>query len=187
MVLFINPEIFYTIAVKISPQNTQHTLDFIESTWKSVLPGQDFQLTFMEDRYHRLYSSEEKISQLFTIFSFLAIYIAALGLFGLASFSAEQRRKEIGIRKVLGATIGGVVTLLSQDYGKLVIIASLISLPLSWYLMNQWLQNFAYRIHISWWIFLFSGITALLIALLTVSFHAVKTALINPTESLRYE
>ncbi len=187
MVLYIKSEPFYNIAVKISPHDTQHTLDFIESTWHSVLPDHDLNLTFMEDSYQRLYYSEEKISQLFTIFSFLAIYIAALGLFGLASFSAEQRRKEIGIRKILGSTITGVVTLLSRDYGKLVVIASIISLPLSYYFMNQWLQNFAYHVSLSWWMFVLAGGIAIVIALLTVGYQAIRAATANPVESLRYE
>jgi putative ABC transport system permease protein len=134
-----------------------------------------------------LYQAEERLRQVVVFFASLAIFIAGLGLLGLASFLAEQRTREIGIRKILGATVAQVTVLLSKDFLKLVIAANLIAWPVAWYVMKRWLENFAYRSDISWWIFLMSGGVALVIALLTVSFQAIRAALANPVESLRYE
>jgi putative ABC transport system permease protein len=134
-----------------------------------------------------MYRAETKVGEIFSIFAALAIFTACLGLFGLASFTAEQRIKEIGIRKVLGATVSNVAMLMSRDFVKLVLVANLLAWPLAWYAMNRWLQDFAYRIDISWWVFALAGGMALLIALLTVSIQAVKAALANPVEALRYE
>jgi len=127
------------------------------------------------------------VQQIFFSFSVLAILIACLGLFGLAAFAAEQRYREIGVRKILGASISGIVTMLSKDFAKLVLIASVIAFPLVWWAMNKWLQSFAYRINIGWWIFVVAGVVAIIIALATVSFQAVKAALANPIKSLRSE
>lgn len=187
VVLYIEPEKFYTIAVKTASQNSQQAISFIESTWNEIMPNEKLNYSYMEDTYNLLYSSEEKISQVFTIFAFLAIYIAALGLLGLSSFSAEQRRKEIGIRKVLGSTTKGIISLLSKDYLKLVIISSVIALPISFYLMNKWLSDFAYKIEISWLPFVLSVILSLIISLVTVSSQALRAATLNPIESIKYE
>lgn len=187
IVLYINPKKFYAVAVKINPGNNQAVVNYIEQTWKEILPEQEFSYSFFEDKYNSLYSSEGKISRLFTIFSFLAVYIASLGLLGLTSFAAEQRKKEIGIRKVLGSSVKGIVVLLTKKYLKLVFIASIISLPLAYYLMNKWLQDFAYRIEISWFVFVLSVLVALLIALSTVSIQAIKAASSDPIKSIRYE
>ncbi len=130
---------------------------------------------------------ERKLSQVFTIFSGLAIFIACLGLLGLVAFSAQQRTKEIGIRKVLGASAPQIIFLLSRDFTRLVLIAIVIAWPIAWYSMHQWLQDFAYRIQISWWIFALAGVAALLIALITVSFQAIKASLANPVKALRTE
>jgi putative ABC transport system permease protein len=134
-----------------------------------------------------MYRAEQRVGKIAVIFSALAIFIACLGLFGLATFIAEQRTKEIGVRKVLGASVSGIVQMLSRDFIKLVGIAFVIGAPLAWYLMNHWLQNFAYRIHVSWWIFFAAGMGALLIALITVSFQAIKAGMANPVKSLRSE
>jgi putative ABC transport system permease protein len=145
------------------------------------------QYSFLDETYQKLYRSEQRIGQLFTVFSLLAILIASLGLFGLASFMAERRTKEIGIRKVLGATISNIITMMSWEFVMMVIISGIIAIPIAYYFMNQWLSNFAYHISISVGIFILATTLALGIALLTVSFQAVKAALANPVDSLRYE
>jgi putative ABC transport system permease protein len=134
-----------------------------------------------------MYRSEDKLKSLLGIFTTMAIFVGCLGLFGLAAYSAERRRKEVGIRKVLGASTQGVVLLLSKDFVKLVVISLLIASPVAWYFMNKWLRDFAYRIHISWWIFIVAAALTILIALLTVSFQAIKAAVANPVKSLRSE
>jgi putative ABC transport system permease protein len=159
----------------------------IESKWKSMANGVPFTYTFMDDDFNKLYQSEKQTGQLFISFAVFAIFIACLGLFGLVTYAAEQRMKEIGIRKVLGAKVGGIVGLLSKDFALLVGIAALIAFPAAWLLMNQWLHSFAYRIGISWWIFVAAGAAAFLIALLTVSVQTIRAAVANPIRSLRSE
>jgi putative ABC transport system permease protein len=141
----------------------------------------------MDDLFNKLYSSEQKTADILNIFSVLIILVACLGLFGLVTYTAEQRTKEIGIRKVLGASVSQVTQMLSKEFLKLVLIASVIAFPVAWWAMNKWLQSFAYRTNISWWIFVVAGIVVLAIALITVSFQAIKAALANPVKSLRSE
>jgi len=155
--------------------------------WDSYNTDEPFTYTFMDDLFNKTYSAEQKTGTILNIFSVLIILVACLGLFGLVTYTAEQRRKEIGIRKVLGASVSQVSKMLSKEFLKLVLIASLIAFPVAWWAMNKWLQSFAYRVHISWWIFFVAGLTALLIALLTVSFQAIKAAIANPVKSLRTE
>jgi putative ABC transport system permease protein len=162
-------------------------LSHIESVWKKFLPEAPFQSTFIDENFNRLYTSEQKQSTLFTIFAGIAILIACLGLFGLSAFAITQRIKEIGIRKVLGANTSSIVQLLSKDFLKLVAIAAVIAFPIAWYAMHNWLNDFAYRTGIPWWIFAVAGLLAALVALLTISFQAVKAALANPVKSLRNE
>ncbi|HYF33524.1 MAG TPA: ABC transporter permease [Chitinophagaceae bacterium] len=176
-----------TLFIKLGTGNTDETIARVEAAWKKVLPDQPLEYTFQDEQLNLLHRSEMKFEKMFSYLTGLAIIIACLGLFGLSSFMAEQRTREIGIRKVLGATVQGLVTLLSKDFIKLVLIAIVIASFLAWYFMNQWLQDFVYRVKIDWWVFLLGGIAALLIALLTVSFHAVKTAIANPVKSLRTE
>lgn len=187
MIFFISPRGYNRITVKIAAANIPETLEFIESVWQRFLPSQPFTYDFVDQRFAQLYRAEERLAQVVVFFASLAIFIACLGLLGLASFMAEQRTKEIGIRKILGATVAHVSLLLSKDFLKLVIIANLIAWPIAYFTMNRWLQNFAYRIEIEWWVFVLAGGLALLIALLTVSYQAIKAALANPVESLRYE
>ena len=149
--------------------------------------GMPFSYRFLDDSFNEMYNSEQRVGKIAMIFSILAIFIACLGLFGLATFIAEQRTKEIGIRKVLGASVNGIVQLLSKDFLKLVLIAFVIAVPISWWAMHRWLQDFAYRINISWWIFIIAGFLALVIALLTISFQAIKAAIANPVKSLKTE
>jgi putative ABC transport system permease protein len=175
------------ISVKVAGNNMAAAVAHIENVWKKFLPDTPFEYTFLDDNFDRLYRSENRQGSIFTLFACIAIFIACLGLFGLSAFTISQRVKEIGIRKVIGASVTGIVTLLSKDFLKLVAIASLIAFPLAWYAMNSWLQNFAYRSNIPWWIFAAAGIIAVVIALVTISFQAIKAANANPVKSLRSE
>lgn len=175
------------LSIKVSGNNMPAALAHIEKTWKEFLPEVPFSYTFLDDRFADLYRAEQQQGTLFTIFASIAIVIACLGLFGLSAFAINQRIKEIGIRKVIGASVPSIVTLLSKDFLKLVAVATVISFPIAWYAMNNWLQDFAYRSTIPWWIFLGAGIIAVVIALGTISFQAIKAATANPVKSLRSE
>ena len=175
------------LAIRLHPGNVAEAISAVEETWKKLAPNQPFSYTFLDQDYARLYNREQQMSHVFQIFSGLAILIACLGLFGLAAFTTQQRTKEIGIRKILGASVSGIVCLLSKDFLKLVLIANLIAWPIAYYAMNQWLQSFAYRINLGISTFILSGLIALFIALLTVSYQAIKAARANPVEALRYE
>ncbi len=175
------------VSFKISTANIPEILKQAENKWKALTPGLPFSFRFLDESFNEMYRGEQRIGKIILIFSTLAILIACLGLFGLSIFIAEQRTKEIGIRKVLGASVRGVVQMLSKDFIKLVAISFIIAAPLSWWLMNKWLQDFAYRVEISWWIFLLAAVLAFAIAIVTVSFQAIKAALMNPTKSLRTE
>lgn len=178
---------FGNVFIRIRPENVATTLSYIEKTWKSLYPEQPFEFYFYEDAIQQLYLSEIKMGKLFLIFAFLGIFVACMGLLGLAIFSAEQRVKEIGIRKMLGASAKNIVTLLSKDFLKLVIIAVMIAAPVGYYLLNIWLENFVYKINISWWILGCAGAISIFIALLTISFQSFRAAIANPVESLRNE
>ena len=149
--------------------------------------GMPFSYKFMDDSFSEVYKAEQQVGTLALSFSILAIFVACLGLFGLATFLAEQKTKEIGVRKVLGASVPSILLMLSKEFIKWIVIANIIAWPLAYYFMNKWLQEFAYRIEIGWWIFALSGIIAIIIALLTVSIQAIKAATANPIKSLRYE
>jgi putative ABC transport system permease protein len=185
--LYINPERFYTLAVRFKPGTGPAVLQSLEQIWKETVPDATFNFSFLSNTYDELYQSEDKIGQMITVFSILAIFISCLGLFGLASFTVERKTKEIGVRKVLGASVLWIVIYLSRQFVKWVILASVIAWPLSWFIINRWLQGYAYRVDINWWIFLIAGGTALIIALGAVSFKAIKAAVANPVEALRYE
>lgn len=159
----------------------------IERFYKASFPGNPFEFYFVDENYNRQYQTEQQYGQVFTLASALAIFIACLGLFGLAAFTTEQRTKEIGVRKVLGASVFSIVALLSKDFLKLVLVSILIASPIAWYAMSNWLTNYAYKVSIEWWMFAGAGLLAVSIALLTVSFQSVKTALMNPVKSLRTE
>jgi putative ABC transport system permease protein len=175
------------LAVRLRPGNVYPLVHEIEARWKKMAPGVPMGYTFLDSDFDRLYHTDQQTGQLTVTFSVFAILIACLGLFGLVTYAAEQRMKEIGIRKVLGAGIGGIMKLLSMDFAKLVLIASLLSFPIAWWGMNLWLQSFAYRIGISWWVFVAAGAAAILIALVTVSFQTLRAAIANPVKSLRSE
>ena len=172
---------------KIFPGNIPTTMNAISATWRQFIPDAPFEYQFMDQAFDNLYKDDLKISRLVLLFSCISITISALGLFGLAAFVGEQRTKEIGIRKVLGASITQIATLLSKDFLVLVLTAVLIASPIAFWAMDKWLQNFAYRVNISWWIFLIAGALALLIALATISGQAIKRAMANPVKSLRSE
>ena len=187
MVMLMNGSKFKRLSVRITGQDIKGTLDHLESAWESRFPDKPFKYEFLDQRFKKLYSREQTQQLLFNIFSGIAIFISCLGLLGLSIFMAELRIKEIGIRKVLGASVHNLVVLLSGDFLKLVLIAILIASPIAWYVMNKWLDNFAYRIALEWWMFGLAGILAVAIALLTISFQSVKAALMNPVRSLRSE
>lgn len=174
-------------AIRIHADHLARTLDEIQRSWTKAFPGNPFEYYFLDDYFNRQYANERKFGQLFTTFSLLAILISCLGLFGLSAYTAGQRVKEIGIRKVLGASVVQITTMLSRDFLRLVMIAIFLATPLTWMTMHSWLQGFAYRTAIPWWIFGLAGIAALLIALLTVSFQAIKAAIANPVRSLHTE
>jgi len=162
-------------------------LSKIETVFKKFNPAQPFDYQFVDEAYAKKFDNEERIGKLATFFAILAIFISCLGIFGLASFIAEQRTKEIGIRKVLGASVTNLWQMLSKDFVILVVISCVIAAPIAYYFLEEWLQKYTYRTEISWWIFVVAGVGALLITLLTVSFQAIKAALMNPVKSLRSE
>ena len=175
------------ISVKIDGHNVQSAINNLRDTWQKYLPETPFDFTFLDEKFDQLYRSEQQQGSLFTIFSCIAIFIACLGLFGLSAFTITQRVKEIGIRKVLGASVPQIVTELSKDFLKLVLIAAVIAFPIAWWSMSKWLVNFAFHIGIGWWGFVMAGTIALTIAFATISFQSVKAALANPVRSLRSE
>jgi putative ABC transport system permease protein len=162
-------------------------MKFIGEKWTDFNPTLPFVYNFVDENFRNLYRVEERQGKIFGVFAILAIFVACLGLVGLASFTAEQRTKEVGVRKVLGATVSNIIFLLSREFTWLVLIAFVISAPIAWYFMSGWLQNFAYHVSLSAGIFVLAGITALVIAWMTVSYQATKVALTNPAKALRYE
>jgi putative ABC transport system permease protein len=190
----IRPAIFYCqsknygqIYIKTKGKNVPGVVAAAESEWKKYNPGFPFEYNFLDDRFKSLYESEQRTGLLFDIFSGIAIFISCLGLLGLVAYTAQIRTREIGVRKVLGASVGGILRLLAFDFMKLVVIAIIIATPVSWYFMNKWLQDFAYKINVGWFVFVLAGLLAMVIALLTISFQSIKAALANPVKSLRTE
>ena len=162
-------------------------LSSIGAGWHRLNPNEPFEYNFLDEEFQKNYQAEDRLAGIVGYFTMIAILICCLGLFGLAAFSAEQRVKEIGVRKVLGASVSGIVGLLSKDFLKLVFVAIVIASPLAWYIMNKWLQDFAYRVDISWWVFAVAGAGAVLIAFITIGFQAIRAATVNPVKSLRTE
>ncbi|HEU5366152.1 MAG TPA: ABC transporter permease [Hanamia sp.] len=183
----INPHDDGLVNINVASANIPKTLAAIEHKWKEMIPARPFSYNFLDDTFNKQYLDEDRFEKLFFNFSILAIFISCLGLLGLASYSTIQRTKEIGIRKVLGASVSGITSLLSKDFIKLVLIALIMASPVAWFGMHKWLQGFAYRINIGLWVFILAGVLAILIALLTVSFQAIKAAVANPVKSLRSE
>jgi putative ABC transport system permease protein len=174
--------------VRTKPQSgVQQALANIETVMKKDNPAYPLEYKFVDDQFNEMFLNETLISKVSGVFALLAIIISCLGLFGLASYTAERRTKEIGIRKVLGASVSGLASLLSQDFLKLIFISCMVAFPLAWWIMHNWLQNYEYRIELSWWVFIVAGVMALLIALLSISFQTIKAAIANPVKSLRTE
>lgn len=175
------------VSFKVSGANVSSIIKAAESKWKTIAPGKPFSYRFLDDSFNDMYRAEQRVGKISVIFAVLAIFIACLGLFGLSTFITEQRTKEIGIRKVLGASVNRILSLVSRDFLKLVVIAFIIAAPVAWMIMHKWLEDFAYRVNIGWWIFSIAGFLALFIAMLTLSFQALKAAMSNPVKNLRTE
>jgi putative ABC transport system permease protein len=186
-VIQLYPQITFKVAAKLKTAGIKNTIAYINNVWNKFSPGYPLDYKFMDESYGVMYRSEEKLASLLWIFTVMAIIVGCMGLFGLAAFSAEQRTKEIGIRKVLGASVFNIMGLLSKTFVKLILIASVIAFPVAWWAMNNWLEDFPYKVNIGWWVFVLAGIVALAIALITVSFQSIKAAVANPVTSLRTE
>jgi putative ABC transport system permease protein len=176
-----------SLSVRVNTNNLPALMQKIENKWKAMAPGLHIDYSFMDDDFNALYNNEQRMGTIFIVFTTLAIIIACLGLFGLAAYAAEQRNREISIRKVLGAEVATIVAMLSKDFIKLVFISIIIATPLAWLIMQKWLQGFAYRQNFQWWDVAVTGLGALAIAFITVSYQSIKAALVNPVESLRSE
>lgn len=189
LMMRLMPEESYggSVSIKISAQDIPHTLGFIESKFTEIFPEKVFEFSFLDEDFAQMYLEEQKAGKVFLYLAALAIFIACMGLFGLVSYTTKQRTKEIGIRKVIGASVTNITILLAKEFVWLMALANLLAWPVSYYAMRQWLQNFPYRINIQFWVFILSGFAALLTALATVCFRSIKAALANPADSLRYE
>lgn len=181
----VDDDFLNQVYIRISPKNTQKTIAYVADEWKKFYPNDRFDFRFADDKLQELYTADQRLGVIFGTFATLAIFIGCLGLFGLISLTVQNRVKEIGIRKVLGASVFNITKLISADFLMLVAISLVISSPLAWYIMNKWLQDFAYRINIQWWVFAASGLIAVLIALATLSFQSIRAAMANPVKSLR--
>jgi putative ABC transport system permease protein len=186
LALFIEPSRGF-VSFRFKSQDTREVISMIEEHWKKLGPGLPFDYTFLDEDFGRMYSAEERLGEIFTVFAVLAIIIACLGLFALTAFTAEQRTKEIGIRKVLGASVSGIVVLLSKEFGKLILIAFVVATPVAWYGIDQWLQSYQYKTEIGVLVYLIAGLSAFGIAWLTMSFQSIRAALTNPIKALRSE
>jgi putative ABC transport system permease protein len=187
LVLFLNKDMLYEVFVKIKGDNVSGTIADIGKVWKSRVTHRPYDYGFLDDDYNALYLSEQRTAGIFTTFSVLAIILACMGLFAITAFAVVQRTKEIGIRKVLGANVKNIVVLISKDFLKLVVVATVVASPIAWYVAHKWLEDFAYRIDIQVWVFIITGAASLLVAAITVSIQAVKAALTNPVKSLKSE
>ena len=176
-----------SMAIRLNAGDFSNTINSIEQIWSEVAPGQPFSYRFMDESFNTTFEAEQRLSKIFMVFTILSILIACLGLFGLAAFNAQKRTKEIGVRKVLGASIGQITYRLTVDFLKLVGVAILVSIPVGWYVMNKWLEDFSYRIEIGWWVFVLAAFLAVTIATITVSYQSIKAAVVNPVKSLRTE
>jgi putative ABC transport system permease protein len=181
------PENNWMMFVKTTGRDAPHAISAAQQAWKKYNPGFPFEYHFMDELYDNMYKTDQRSGTLFSIFAGIAILISCLGLFGLATYTAQVKVKEIGIRKVLGASVAHITAMLSKDFLTLVLTSLIIASPVAWYFMNKWLQDYVYRTHIEWWMFALAGIAALLIAFVTISFQAIKAALANPVKSLRSE
>ena len=175
------------ISLKLTPGDLAGTIEQVKKKYDAFFPGNLFDYYFLDERFNQQYENEQLFKRAFGIFAGLAIFVACLGLLGLAMFATIQRTKEIGVRKVLGASVSNIVVLLSKNFLKLILLSAIVAFPLAWWAMHLWLEDFAYRVNIGWWIFILAGASALMIALITISFQAIKAAIANPIKSLRTE
>jgi putative ABC transport system permease protein len=187
LLIATNSTMYRQASIKLSTTNIATSMQSIKKIWERAFPNNVYEYRFLDDKVASFYKQENQLSQLYKIFAGIAIFLSCLGLYGLASFMAVQKIKEVGVRKVLGATAGNIVYLFSKEFIILIAIAFTIATPLAWYFMNQWLQNYVYRVNISWWLFAAGGLGAIIIALATISFQAIKAAVANPVKSLRTE
>jgi putative ABC transport system permease protein len=187
LVMEYNPQLFRYLTLSVDISDIKDSMTIIESQWKSLYPNHPFESFFLDTDFDQQYRSDEQVGKIFGIFTVLGLFIACLGLLGLASFTTESRTKEIGIRKVLGASVPGIVIMLSKQFTKWVLLANIVAWPAAYYFMSEWLQNFAYRTNIHFMIFVLSGFLVLAVALLTVNFQSIRAATSNPADSLRYE
>jgi len=187
MVLLSIPQTFSFFSLRLSTNDLPATMVAVEQTWQTLFPGYTFASFFLDADFDTQYRTEQRLMKIFGAFSMLAILIACLGLFGLAAFTAQQRTKEIGVRKALGASVPGIVLLLSKEFTRLVLVGVVLAVPAAFFAMDVWLGDFPYRVEIAWWIFLVAGLLALAIAWLTVSYQSLRAALTNPVNALRYE
>ena len=187
LIIHILPDWYRFVAIQVQPGELSGTLKKMENTWKSIATGSPFQYTFLDEDFGNLYKEEQNLQSVLSLFTLLSVFIACLGLFGLAAFTIRQRFKEIAVRKVLGASVGNLTGLLAKNFLLLVSISAVIAFPLAWWGINKWLEDFAYRIHIGYGVFVIAGAVALIIAFLTVSFQAIRAAIANPVKNLRTE
>lgn len=178
---------YNTVLVRLNSNNITKTIADIEDTWKKFDDGFGFEYSFLEDTINSQYSSENKMGMVFGLFAGIAIVISCMGLFGLASLNFAQRKKEVGIRKVLGAPMGRLLVNLVKDYSRLILASTVLAIPIAWWIMNNWLNNFVFKVHISLWIFILTGMGTLLIAWITIGYLTVRTASVNPVETLKEE
>src|SRR5437773_836912 len=187
LVMHYSPLRFQYLYVRFNQNNAEKLTGIVAKRFNEFYPKQSFEYSFLDDNLNAMYNSEKRLGTIFSYFSFLAILIACLGVLGLSLYSIQQRIKEIGIRKVLGASVFSITRGLLKDFVKPIFIAAIVATPIAWYVMNKWLEDFAYRINISWWVFVVAGLLALSIAMITISFQAVQAAMANPVKSLRTE
>jgi putative ABC transport system permease protein len=187
LIIFLDESRTNSMFIKILPGDISVTLNNLKRVWDQRVTHRPFEYHFLDEDYEALYKTEQRTAEIFTTFSALAILLACLGLFALAAFAITRRTKEIGIRKVLGASAPGIMRMLSQDFLKLILIAAVITFPIAWLAMHKWLMDFAYRVNIGWWVFVVAAMAAMLIALIAISFHSIKAAIANPVKSLRTE
>jgi len=186
-VFYYRPDSYGRLYVKTNGRDAPKAIAALEKVWKKYNADFPFNYTFLDEAFNNLYKSDQRQGLLFNIFAAIAILISCLGLFGLAAYTAQVRTREIGVRKVLGASVAGIIRLLAVDFIRLVFVAIVIAVPVAWYVMNKWLQDFAYKVNIGWTVFFIAGVSAVLIAILTISFQSIKAALANPVKSLRTE
>jgi putative ABC transport system permease protein len=187
LILFLSKRPGGYFSFRFQSENTEGVIALLEKKWKEMAPGMPFTYSFLDEKFGKMYAAETRLGAIFGIFSSLAILIACLGLFALTSFTAEQRTKEIGIRKVLGASVSSIVMLLSKEFGKLVLIAFVLVIPMSWWAVRIWLEDYQNKVEIGWGVYALAGVLAFAIALITMSFQSIKAAISNPVKSLRSE